>query len=491
MAGIYQGALLTLAATVSTGDKKGCFPTTGYPSQQPEILLLDNGLTGIAVRKRLRHWNKNTANDAAQFPLLSRGWVLQERLLSRRILHFCNSEMVWECREESTCECGGLNQKNSPGSLFHRLIQTYETEEMQDIIPSFGRFSQNFVNLVKRRCDKPMYVDQSLAGTIIPQLGVPNHASLVHRQIPWYKRARSSNTIRSADFPPLRPSTMRVDDVPEFVHHYHRLVEQYTNLKLTKALDRLPAFSGLCSRMQHFRGDYLAGLWSDSICFDLMWHIDKHTLWERTHNTRADRVGGPTWSWASAIGPVQYWSDVMSYKENVEQRLNACINNHSKPLIANRAMIRFKISRSEQNPFGSVNLGILSVEASWTRASLAYCEHRENNRVYSLIVSTEPDGEAEQSETDSEAEQTELAFFADYDYHSNELYETYAQATLAMLLVHPKVALVLKQSSHRLYSIHVDGEPAWERIGIAKLTEFAEEYIDWSRYAKLGTFNII
>ncbi|TGO48688.1 hypothetical protein BOTNAR_0463g00020 [Botryotinia narcissicola] len=37
-------------------------------------------------------------------PLLVRGWVLQERVLSPRSLHFCDSELLWECRETASCE---------------------------------------------------------------------------------------------------------------------------------------------------------------------------------------------------------------------------------------------------------------------------------------------------------------------------------------------------------------------------------------------------
>jgi hypothetical protein len=38
-------------------------------------------------------------------PLLSRAWLYQERRLSRRFLHFTQKEIIWECREVSTCEC--------------------------------------------------------------------------------------------------------------------------------------------------------------------------------------------------------------------------------------------------------------------------------------------------------------------------------------------------------------------------------------------------
>src|SRR5262249_44804316 len=40
------------------------------------------------------------------FPLHSRGWVFQETLLSPRVIHFGDTELIWECTHITTCECG-------------------------------------------------------------------------------------------------------------------------------------------------------------------------------------------------------------------------------------------------------------------------------------------------------------------------------------------------------------------------------------------------
>ena len=42
----------------------------------------------------------------SNFPLMSRAWVLQERWLAPRTLHFCGREVVFECTEGLKCECG-------------------------------------------------------------------------------------------------------------------------------------------------------------------------------------------------------------------------------------------------------------------------------------------------------------------------------------------------------------------------------------------------
>jgi hypothetical protein len=47
-------------------------------------------------------------------PLLTRTWVLHERLLSARLVHFAQDELVWECTSENhACECGEAQARGS------------------------------------------------------------------------------------------------------------------------------------------------------------------------------------------------------------------------------------------------------------------------------------------------------------------------------------------------------------------------------------------
>ncbi|KAH0439457.1 heterokaryon incompatibility protein [Colletotrichum camelliae] len=45
------------------------------------------------------------SHAVGQCPLNKRGWVLQERLLSPRVLHFGRDQLYWECREHAAAEC--------------------------------------------------------------------------------------------------------------------------------------------------------------------------------------------------------------------------------------------------------------------------------------------------------------------------------------------------------------------------------------------------
>ncbi|KAK4652004.1 hypothetical protein QC762_0098530 [Podospora pseudocomata] len=102
MCAIYQNAVVTVAGTAGFGCEDSLVPTrertvagtlkdgTGY---RFEVRLMDKHLSGSPSHV---HFGKT---------LLGRGWVYQERLLSRRIIHCCSDELVWECMESVECEC--------------------------------------------------------------------------------------------------------------------------------------------------------------------------------------------------------------------------------------------------------------------------------------------------------------------------------------------------------------------------------------------------
>jgi hypothetical protein len=104
MADIYQNAIVTIAGSASSGPHQGLFRTAEevHIDRPLSSIVRNEGLKAIRIRKALSH-------DAAQLPLVQRGWVLQERLLSPRCLHFGTNEIIWECMEFLLCECGSLN----------------------------------------------------------------------------------------------------------------------------------------------------------------------------------------------------------------------------------------------------------------------------------------------------------------------------------------------------------------------------------------------
>ncbi|KAH6868752.1 heterokaryon incompatibility protein-domain-containing protein, partial [Alternaria rosae] len=97
MASIYANSTLTIAASASSGPHEGLFRVAA-----PDLIGWSiSNFPDIRARKPLQH-------DSERLPLLERGWVFQERLLSPRVLHFTDHELIWECMEHLDCECQRL-----------------------------------------------------------------------------------------------------------------------------------------------------------------------------------------------------------------------------------------------------------------------------------------------------------------------------------------------------------------------------------------------
>jgi hypothetical protein len=113
MSSIYQNAVLTLAATRALNDDAGFLGLTKASPTQEILFETSKGLEKLCVRLAPLHlaplyleYSQNYWKSADRHnPLLERGWVYQERLLSRRVLHFGHSELRWECLEDTACEC--------------------------------------------------------------------------------------------------------------------------------------------------------------------------------------------------------------------------------------------------------------------------------------------------------------------------------------------------------------------------------------------------
>lgn len=54
----------------------------------------------------------NSRMSDVAYPLFSRAWCFQERLLATRILHYTEQEIVFECRTGYQCKCDGIWKGN-------------------------------------------------------------------------------------------------------------------------------------------------------------------------------------------------------------------------------------------------------------------------------------------------------------------------------------------------------------------------------------------
>lgn len=118
MSDIYSNAFLNISATANCDGSRGLFfdrehPIEGWITGQAPAAPMEGYYlgAGIAVRP-LALFDHKYLSDAVNMrhqlaPLLDRGWAFQERVLSRRSIHFCASELIWECNSCTDSEGGG------------------------------------------------------------------------------------------------------------------------------------------------------------------------------------------------------------------------------------------------------------------------------------------------------------------------------------------------------------------------------------------------
>ena len=141
MCAIYGNAFLTLAAARCNDSTD-----TLLPDFRRTVAGRDHhgNPTTVAVRSSGPHLDNLNSGG---YPLLQRGWVLQERLLSRRLLHFAFDELIWECERDVWCECGGSQDglekdlralyrkgprfwEQGPHFIWHKVVEEYTRLEL-------------------------------------------------------------------------------------------------------------------------------------------------------------------------------------------------------------------------------------------------------------------------------------------------------------------------------------------------------------------------
>jgi hypothetical protein len=239
MAQVYSCATLTIAAGVSSHCDGGFLVTKRSPSR---ILSMWFGSWPEELTRLLLTVSPAWTGPLFSNPLFKRGWTLQERELSVRVLHFTSTNVIFECRE---------------------AVNRYEVRTAYDLYP-----------------DMPM--DYSHLFAIAAEPGDWRHRMLDFedsRKSPW--RGRSMKRIAIADWHVI----------------WWRTVRDYSRRRFTDPSDMLPAIAGLADVIEKRLGwSYRAGLWMENLAFDLLWQVVRDARVTEV----VDAYVAPSWSWASA-----------------------------------------------------------------------------------------------------------------------------------------------------------------------------------------------
>lgn len=164
---VYSNTLCNISAAAGVGSSSAILrPRAPDTLRQDELniqWLNKDGTTTISSYRLVEH--RLWMDDVVYAPVNRRAWVVQERMLSPRIIHFTNSRIYWECFEKIASEikpqiwpCKVFpskdNDKSEPisqdslGKLYHDwcfLVELYAAKELTvrtDKLPGFSAIAR-------------------------------------------------------------------------------------------------------------------------------------------------------------------------------------------------------------------------------------------------------------------------------------------------------------------------------------------------------------
>jgi hypothetical protein len=285
MSSIYENSYVTISATNSGDSNARCLV-----DRRKAVIIPYSNTTGkefsIRARKIQQHHPSVEKPKSAKprGPLTTRAWVLQEHVLSTRLLHYTATELLFECKTSYRCEC-------------------LPTRKMYPTTPS-----------------------------LIPKAIV--------------KKGKSSQALWDV---------------------WHHLVEEYSRRSLTVTTDKLPAISGIASKVKEATDSaYLAGLWKDNLASDLLWSSSPAGGQMCAPTT----FRAPSFSWASIDGPISY------YNPETEER------EHFRTAIS---LLSSSITLGGLNSLGAVSTGSIKVRGACLSALLS-SSTRDGKWQYALLI---------------------------------------------------------------------------------------------------------
>jgi hypothetical protein len=151
---------------------------------------------------------------------------------------------------------------------------------------------------------------------------------------------------------------------PSPYDHWETLCNHYSRRRLTYPQDKLPALSGMASKISlKVRDVYLAGIWKRHLMHDLFWQI--------AENARASPdYRAPSWSWAAYDGEVRWPNWVRCSEDSCKTYCN---------------IVDAQTATARIDPFGPVSDGWLTLSGKLVRVATEWAEGEEHTR-YPLRV---------------------------------------------------------------------------------------------------------
>ncbi|KAJ5523985.1 heterokaryon incompatibility protein-domain-containing protein [Penicillium frequentans] len=248
---IYRNSFCNISAILSSYE-----PTsTLFASERSPRLLFPFSVKLFADGPQTYIINKKSVwkDEIESSPLSTRGWVVQERFLAPRIIHFAQNQVFWECLENARCEADPDDHIGIIGD-----------PEISHMSPRVTAYKDALKELAESELSS-FFLTSSWDRTKIDwnRDSVGQHIFYIERVL------------------------------------WRRMISIYTACNLSNQSDRLIAMAGIAKAFQEVTlSTYLAGLWAHSLHTDLLWESNASEGGVVHRNT----LHVPSWSWASVFG---------------------------------------------------------------------------------------------------------------------------------------------------------------------------------------------
>jgi hypothetical protein len=169
MGAIYRNAFLTIAAAGAKDGSEGCFIPRLRPVVDP-VRFQQTSSRGEEGSMWIGLYQGDFVGSVTSGPLNARGWVLQERVLASRTVHFAQEQLYWECDQLTLGEDGrtefhsdSLRHILSPLPLLHLQYLAVNESPSQLL---YDRWYSLVENYTSRKLTKPDDIFPALSGVV-------------------------------------------------------------------------------------------------------------------------------------------------------------------------------------------------------------------------------------------------------------------------------------------------------------------------------------
>ena len=150
----YKNAVITISIDLAAGDHEGFLDYTRETEQYVEIPFMASPLKEPACA-RIRKSMKSNIHQEGSY-LTTRGWALQEFVLSPRTLHYTPEHLVWECQKHKLTETDATPNNDISAFLNRHFLQPQSAQSNSLFVASVHEVLPHWYRLLEDYCQRTL-----------------------------------------------------------------------------------------------------------------------------------------------------------------------------------------------------------------------------------------------------------------------------------------------------------------------------------------------